>query len=65
VGQRWGLRNKINESIATKKLTIKKPHPSSPLEKMGGAIDYKKGGSICHFHDSQHEVHHHHLHVFT
>jgi hypothetical protein len=28
--------------LQQKKLTKKKSHPSSPLEKMGGAIDYNK-----------------------
>jgi hypothetical protein len=31
-----------DEGIATKKIDKRKPHPSSPLEKMGGAIDYNK-----------------------
>jgi hypothetical protein len=40
---RWGksLRTTINESIVTKILT-KKPHPSSLLEKICGAINYNK-----------------------
>jgi len=33
-----GLRTTINESIVTKNLT-KRPHPSSLLERMGGAIN--------------------------
>jgi hypothetical protein len=40
VGQRWGLRNIINEGIVTKKIDKKKPHPSFPLERMGVVIDY-------------------------
>jgi hypothetical protein len=36
------LKTTINKSVATRNLTKKKPHPSSLLEKMNGAIDYKK-----------------------
>ncbi len=56
---RWGLRSKINEGIATKKMK-KKPHPSSPLERMGGAINYK-GSLIYHLHLFGHEVQHPYL----
>jgi hypothetical protein len=40
---RWskGLKTTIKEGITITKLT-KKPHPSSPLERMGGAINYNK-----------------------
>jgi hypothetical protein len=37
-----GLKTTINQGIITKKLTKKKPHRSSLLEKMGGANNYKK-----------------------
>jgi hypothetical protein len=41
MGQRWGLLSKINQGIATQKLTKKTP-PISQVEKMGGAINYNK-----------------------
>jgi hypothetical protein len=52
--------NIINENIATKTLTKKKPHPSFPLERMGGAINYKRN-VIYHLHQFGHEVQHPHL----
>jgi hypothetical protein len=36
------LKTIVNKGIAKRNLTKKKPHPSSLLERMSGAIDYKK-----------------------
>jgi hypothetical protein len=62
LGQRWGLNNRINKGIATKKLTKRTP-PPSPLDKMDGATNYKKS-LIYHLHQFGHEVQHPNLYSF-
>jgi hypothetical protein len=63
---RWagrGLKSIIKEGIVITNLTKKKPHPSSPLERMGGVIIIiNEVPWLCHSHQNVHEVQHPHLH---
>jgi len=48
------------------KFDQKKPHPSSPLERMGGVIIIiNEVQWLCHLHQYVHEVQHLHLHSLT
>jgi hypothetical protein len=61
-----GLNTTIKEGIAITNLTKKKPHPSSPLDKMGGVIIIVNEVQwLCHLHQYVHEVQHLHLHSLT
>jgi len=60
-----GLKTIIKEGIVITNLT-KKPHPSSPLERMGGVIiTINEVQWLCHLHQYVHEVQHLHLHFFA
>jgi hypothetical protein len=60
-----GLKTTIKEGIAITNLT-KKPHPSSPRERMGGVmIIINEVQWLCHLHQYVHEVQYLHLQSFA